>query len=128
MKYIKQYENYAKTGDYIIFDKYEKSSLLRTGDILDIWFNFLRNTIGVVKDIYYSMDGKKQITVAYEYNDIPRELMHTYLDSKDFVNATGRRIIRFQRTFLYDNIENYFTCSNKIDELKKIIIQNKYNL
>lgn len=122
MKYIKTFENLKEepsVGDYIILDKYDFSGLISPDNTLYIWKTFLTNTIGKIKQIYYSMSNDKQITIAYNTEDVPRELKNTYLDLKNG---------KYQRTFHYDNIKNFFTCSNNIDDLKSIIDQNKYNL
>lgn len=119
MKYIKLYENYAKTGGYIIFDKYELTAPFNTGDVLYIWKEFLKNTIGIVKNIYYTMTNDKQITIVYNPEDVPKVLQNRFLDLKEG---------KYQRTFLYDNVKDFFTCSNNIDDLKRITDQNKYNL
>ena len=132
MKHLKTFEDntqqYPKVGDYIILDKFEMSAIFKPEDILYKWQNFLKNTIGKIDKIYYSMDNEKQITIKYNTKDVPRELQNTYLDKMNFVNVNGKRIDIFQRTFNYNNIEKYFTCSNNIEDLNLILTTNKYNL
>lgn len=123
MKHIKIFKeainnySYVKTGDFIILNKYESGNNSRLNN--ETWTNFLRNTIGKVKRIYYTTSGDKQITIVYDTKDVPRDLQNTYVDYIDG---------KFQRNFDYDSIENFITSSNNIDDLNLILTANKYNL
>ena len=119
MKHIKLFtesiEYTPKIGDFIILNKYESNKQLNN----EIWSNFLKNTIGKIHKIYYSVTNDKQITIAYNTKNIPRELQNTYLDYIDG---------KYLRNFYYDSIEKFISYSNNIEDLNLILTANKYNL